>query len=194
MQSPLKPVTRADAPIARCNSGSIFIYTPLKMQHAKLKPAYKYNLTKAEYIGAITFHDLGTVLAVQPKIISFLNSHITLLVHIKLRINLNSQFAFTGASTKPILSYSVIDGFESKCRILHILLLHLRLLVLKFFYVICSVCHHSYTSIMGKSVSHSVSSFRYLIKVVSRENSRYRINEGSLETAGFNRAVLKCYF
>lgn len=59
------------------------------MKHAKLSTSYKYDLTEADYIGAISFYGLDTVLAVQFTMISFFSSHITLLAHIKLRINLN---------------------------------------------------------------------------------------------------------
>lgn len=75
------------------------------------------------------------------------------------------------------------------------MLLHLTSLALNFLSVICSVCLPSCTSILGRLVSlYSTSPFSYLIKVVSRANSRYGINEGSSPTAGFNSAFLKCYF
>lgn len=74
-----------------------------------------------KYIGTVVFHDLDTVLAVQAKTISFFNSHITLLAHIRLRINLNSLVFFIGTPTKPVLTYSVTDvlnlnaGFYMYC-------------------------------------------------------------------------------
>lgn len=76
--------------LARCDGKCVCIHYPLKRKHAKLNTPYKYNLTKADYTGAISLCDLDTVLAVQLKMISFLSSHMTSLAHIKLRINLNS--------------------------------------------------------------------------------------------------------
>lgn len=40
------------APLATGNDDSVCKHNPLKIQHAKLNTAYKYNLTKIEYIGA----------------------------------------------------------------------------------------------------------------------------------------------
>lgn len=67
------------------------------------------------------------------------------------------------------------------------------MLALHFLYIMGSVDYHSYIPIMGKKweASYSLSSFRYLIDVVSRVDGSYRINGESLEIAGFHSAFFE---